>query len=384
MSTITDTFIAPPCHDQIEILYQDDHLALINKPAGLLSLSGKNPQNLDSVHYRLVQIFPGCTLAHRLDFGTSGLMVVARNKAVNAALCRQFSERTVGKVYSALLCGHLADNEGVIDAAIAKDPALFPLMSICALHGKPARSRYRVVERFYRETEGGISLPLTRVQLTPETGRTHQLRIHSRQLGHPILGCDLYGGRLLPGTEQTPRLMLHASELDFVHPIRGERITARHAARSERGLPHQIVRHFKVGVRIVFILLFLTQRAVQHNAARIALRDFIGDARGDNRVFTLFPVLDHQAGNGEAAIDQLGLRRLIHQDFFDQVAIGEVKTDIAFRQNDAIHLDQLLHLRLVFFGQRGLLLLLVQLLIALKLRLFILFHRLSGLAGLNA
>ncbi|MCH5765541.1 pseudouridine synthase, partial [Salmonella enterica] len=90
------------------------------------------------------------------------LMVVARNKAVNAALCRQFSERTVGKIYSALLCGHLADDEGVIDAAIAKDPALFPLMSICALHGKPARSRYRVVERFYRETEGGISLPLTR------------------------------------------------------------------------------------------------------------------------------------------------------------------------------------------------------------------------------
>lgn len=104
MSTITDTFIAPPCHDQIEILYQDDHLVLINKPAGLLSLSGKNPQNLDSVHHRLVQIFPGCALVHRTDFGTSGLMVVARNKAANAALCRQFSERTVSKVYSALLC----------------------------------------------------------------------------------------------------------------------------------------------------------------------------------------------------------------------------------------------------------------------------------------
>lgn len=229
MSTITDTFIAPPCHDQIEIIYQDDHLALINKPAGLLSLSGKNPQNLDSVHHRLVQIFPGCTLVHRLDFGTSGLMVVARNKAVNAALCRQFSERTVGKVYSALLCGHLADNEGVIDAAIAKDPALFPLMSICLIHGKPARSRYRVVERTYRELKDGTLLPLTRVQLIPETGRTHQLRIHCQQLGHPILGCDLYGGRLLPGTEGTPRLMLHASELHFVHPVSAEKIKAHHA-----------------------------------------------------------------------------------------------------------------------------------------------------------
>lgn len=229
MSTILDTFIAPQCHDEIELLYQDDHLVLINKPAGLLSLSGKNPQNLDSVHHRLVKIFPGCTLVHRLDFGTSGLMVVARNKAINAALCQQFSQRTVNKVYSALLCGHLDEDEGVIDAAIAKDPALFPLMSICPNHGKPARSRYRAVERFYRELEDGTLLPLTRVQLTPETGRTHQLRIHCQQLGHPILGCDLYGGLLLPGTERTPRLMLHASELDFVHPVSGELIKARNA-----------------------------------------------------------------------------------------------------------------------------------------------------------
>ena len=230
MSTILDTFIAPPCHDTIEILYQDEHLVLINKPSGLLSLSGKNPQNLDSVHYRLVQAFPGCTLIHRLDFGTSGLMVIARNKTINAALCQQFSQRTVTKIYSALLCGHLEDNEGVIDAPIAKDPALFPLMSICAITGKPARSRYRVIERFYRVGEDGTELPLTRVELTPETGRTHQLRIHCQQLGHPILGCDLYGGRLMPGTEETPRLMLHASELHFVHPVSEEIIKAQNAS----------------------------------------------------------------------------------------------------------------------------------------------------------
>ncbi|MDW8847309.1 RluA family pseudouridine synthase [Erwinia sp. MMLR14_017] len=230
MSKIIDTFIAPPCHEKIENLYQDEHLVLINKPAGLLSLSGKNPQNLDSVHYRLVKLFPGCTLVHRLDFGTSGLMVIARNKAVNAALCQQFSQRTVTKVYSALLCGHLHNNEGTIDAAIAKDPALFPLMSICAINGKPARSHYRVVERFYHDLGERRLLPVTRVELTPETGRTHQLRIHCQQLGHPILGCDLYGGRLLPGTEKTPRLMLHASELHFVHPIGGEPVKARSAS----------------------------------------------------------------------------------------------------------------------------------------------------------
>ncbi|WP_431642706.1 RluA family pseudouridine synthase [Enterobacter mori] len=226
MSVIVDNFIAPPCLDEIEILWPDEHLLLINKPSGLLSLSGKNPQNLDSVHYRLVQNFPGCTLVHRLDFGTSGLMVIARNKAINAALCHQFSQRAVKKVYSALLCGHVENDEGVIDAPISKDPALFPLMSICAVTGKPARSRYRVIERFYQAT----GLPLTRVALTPETGRTHQLRIHCQQLGHPILGCDLYGGLEWPGAETTPRLMLHASGLDFVHPVSGETINARHAA----------------------------------------------------------------------------------------------------------------------------------------------------------
>lgn len=221
MSTILDTFIAPPCHEQIEILHQDAHLLIINKPSGLLSLSGKNPQNLDSVHYRLVQQFPDCTLAHRLDFGTSGLMVVARNKAINAALCQQFSQRSVTKTYSALLCGHLREDDGVIDAPIAKDPARFPRMSISAANGKPARSRYQVMTRFYHDR-----LALTRVQLIPETGRTHQLRIHCELLGYPILGCDLYGGRERPGTEQTPRLMLHASALSFVHPVTREKIDA--------------------------------------------------------------------------------------------------------------------------------------------------------------
>lgn len=226
MSVIIDTFIAPPCHDEVEILWQDDHLLLINKPSGLLSLSGKNPQNRDSVHYRLVQDFPGCTLVHRLDFGTSGLMVIALNKAVNATLCHQFSQRAVTKVYSALLCGHVEQDGGIVDAPIAKDPALFPLMSICAVNGKPARSRYRVMERLYQNRE----VPVTRVELTPETGRTHQLRLHCQQLGHPILGCDLYGGLTLPGTGATPRLMLHASELNFIHPASGETIRARHAA----------------------------------------------------------------------------------------------------------------------------------------------------------
>ncbi|MGK9174371.1 RluA family pseudouridine synthase [Yokenella regensburgei] len=222
MPTNFDDFIAPPCTDEIALLYQDAHLLIIDKPSGLLSLSGKDPRNLDSVHYRLVQEFPGCTLVHRLDFGTSGLMVIARNKSSNVALNQQFSQRRVTKVYSALLCGHLEKDEGVIDAPVAKDPALFPLMSVCALNGKPARSHYQVVDRFYGQGEAGVRVPLTRVIFTPETGRTHQLRLHSSYIGHPILGCDFYGGLSLPGTAHTARLMLHASELRFVHPVSGE------------------------------------------------------------------------------------------------------------------------------------------------------------------
>lgn len=229
MSVIDDTFIAPPCAASIAILFEDEHLLLINKPSGLLSLSGKSPQNLDSVHYRLVQDYPGCTLVHRLDFGTSGLMVVAKNRAINALLCQQFSQRAVSKAYSALLCSHLADDEGVIDAPIAKDPTIFPLMTICATSGKPARSRYQVIELLTQPMQDQ-TVPLTRVRLVPETGRTHQLRIHSQLLGHPILGCDLYGGLLLPGCEHAPRLMLHASELDFTHPASSEPMQIRCAA----------------------------------------------------------------------------------------------------------------------------------------------------------
>ncbi|WP_294907724.1 RluA family pseudouridine synthase [Tatumella sp. UBA2305] len=227
MSEINDTFIAPPCKQQIEILYQDDSLLLIDKPAGLLSLSGKNPQNLDSVHYRLVKEYPGCTLVHRLDFGTSGLMVIALNKSVNALLCQQFSQRCVTKHYQALVCGHTEQSSGTIEAAIASNPALFPRMSLCPETGKPARSGYQVAEREFFITPDKKRLPVTRLRLLPETGRTHQLRIHCQYLGHPILGCDLYGGKEWPGTAKIPRLMLHASQLNFVHPVTLQPMVAR-------------------------------------------------------------------------------------------------------------------------------------------------------------
>ncbi|MFK8066816.1 MAG: RluA family pseudouridine synthase [Gammaproteobacteria bacterium] len=215
MTTLTDNFIVSHCEEQIEILFQDQHILLINKPSGLLSLSGKNPLNKDSVHYRLVQQFPTATMVHRLDFGTSGIMVIALSKSVNANLTKQFQDRMVVKTYIGLLDGHLISDQGSIDLPVAKDKLNFPLQKICYVNGKQATSQYEVLERFQNPSS-------SRVLFTPKTGRTHQLRIHSREIGHPILGCDLYG------TERTKdlssRLLLHAVTLEFDHPISGEKV----------------------------------------------------------------------------------------------------------------------------------------------------------------
>lgn len=213
---ITDTFIAPSCHQSIAILHEDAHLLVINKPSGLLSLSGKNPLNLDSVHYRLVQDYPSATMVHRLDFGTSGIMVLALNKETNANLTKQFQERTIIKTYLATLYGHFDQDEGVIDAPVAKGN--FPYQKICSETGKSAQSYYQVLER----NQNSVTQHKTsEILFTPKTGRTHQLRIHSQTLGHPIIGCDLYNSIINGVDTQTlaSRLCLHAYNLEFTHPI---------------------------------------------------------------------------------------------------------------------------------------------------------------------
>lgn len=213
MSSNADNFVAPPCVDEIEIIYQDEAILLVNKPSGLLTLSGKNPLNLDSVHHRLVQQFPSALMIHRLDLGTSGLLVVALNKIAAAHINRHFQLRTVNKTYQAVLAGQMTDDTGDIELPIAKDPLNFPKLKICFDTGKPASSHYEVLDR---------QADTTRVLFTPLTGRTHQLRIHSAGVGHPILGCDLYG---TPESEQmASRLLLHAMTLEFDHPLSGERM----------------------------------------------------------------------------------------------------------------------------------------------------------------
>ena len=218
--TIVDDFLAPVCEQFLVILYQDDDILLINKPSGLLSLSGKNPLNWDSVHYRLVHgqegvspAFPEAKLAHRLDFGTSGVMVVGLNAGSVQHLNKQFQARTIQKRYVAMLEGWVAEDHGRVTAAIAKDKNHFPRVKICPTTGKTAISEYRVLQRLEHPCRSLL-------EFTPHTGRTHQLRIHSQAMGHPILGCDLYKND--HSEQMADRLLLHASDLYFEHPTSGE------------------------------------------------------------------------------------------------------------------------------------------------------------------
>lgn len=220
--TIVDDFVAPVCEAPVAIMYQDADILLINKPSGLLSLSGKNPLNWDSVHYRLINgqagvtpAFPQAKLPHRLDFGTSGIMVVGLHGESSQHLNKQFQARTVQKHYVAMLEGWVVDDHGEIAAPIAKDKINFPRVKACAATGKPAISQYTVLKRLENPRR-------SLVQFTPLTGRTHQLRIHSLLLGHPILGCDLYKNER--SEAMSDRLQLHACDLYFEHPVSAERM----------------------------------------------------------------------------------------------------------------------------------------------------------------
>lgn len=215
MQPQADPFIVPKCHQQIQLVYQDAHLLIINKPSGLLSLSGKHPLNKDSVHFRLVQDFPTALMVHRLDFGTSGLMVIALNKQINKQICEQFSNRSVQKQYQAVLDGKVLVSTGEINIPIIKDADHFPLQKVCYQTGKQATSQYQVLGYNPKNNT-------TQVQFTPITGRTHQLRIHSKEIGHPIIGCDLYD--LNESYFKADRLMLHASQLVFTHPVSNEKL----------------------------------------------------------------------------------------------------------------------------------------------------------------
>lgn len=194
---------------ELEIMYEDEWLSVVNKPAGMLSVPGKS--DIDSVYGRVRRMYPEATgpmVVHRLDMATSGLMLVAKTKEVHQNLQAQFKNRTVCKRYVAWLDGIVEKKEGHIELPLRPDPEDRPRQVFDAVHGKPAVTDYTVLH--YDSGRTFISFIL-------KTGRTHQLRVHSAHplgLNAPIVGDELYGKR-------ADRLYLHAEYLGFIHPVSG-------------------------------------------------------------------------------------------------------------------------------------------------------------------
>lgn len=204
-------YLVPHSREPIAILHEDAHLLLVRKPDLLLSVPGRHPLNKDCLITRLQRDYPGASIVHRLDLDTSGIMVIPLTRECHAHISRQFQQRRVEKTYTAIVWGEPAGDSGEIDLPIAPDWANRPRQVICRERGKSALTRYRVLER-----RGDRS----RLELAPVTGRSHQLRIHTREIGHPILGCDMYAHP--EALAMAPRLMLHATTLAFKHPATGE------------------------------------------------------------------------------------------------------------------------------------------------------------------
>lgn len=204
------TYDPPP--DPPRVLHADPHVLIVDKPAGLLSVPGRGEDRADCLIARLRGSYPDVLLVHRLDLDTSGILVFARNKAAQGHLGQQFEKRTVDKVYTARLHGEMADPGGRVDLPLTVDWPNRPRQHVNHATGRPAQTDWQTL---------AVGDGETRVRLMPLTGRSHQLRVHMAELGHPILGDTLYA---TGAARAHPRLMLHAETLALHHPASGERL----------------------------------------------------------------------------------------------------------------------------------------------------------------
>jgi len=198
----------PPLEPRLTIIHEDRDMVVVIKPSGLLSVPGRTPELFDSVLSRVREIHPAAQAVHRLDLGTSGVLVVATRRKAETILRQQFQNRLTRKLYLARVQGVMSEDSGQVDLPLICDWPNRPMKMVCHDTGKPAQTDYQVLER-----DGESTLVLLR----PHTGRSHQLRVHMASLGHPILGDNLYG-EARPGE----RLLLHASQLGLYHPYSGE------------------------------------------------------------------------------------------------------------------------------------------------------------------
>jgi len=204
------SFKAALASDGIGLIWVDDTLVVVDKPPGMLSVPGRGDGVRDNLTTRVMACFADALTVHRLDQATSGLMLFARGLEMQRGLSRCFEKRRVAKRYEAVVAGVLADAEGRIEAPLRLDWPHRPRQVVDAQDGKPSLTLWQRLR-----TEPRSDGSATRVSLAPVTGRSHQLRVHLMHIGHPILGDDLYA----PEPQRAPRLLLHACEIGFAHPL---------------------------------------------------------------------------------------------------------------------------------------------------------------------
>ncbi len=203
----------PPADEGLSVLYHDDVLLVVDKPSGLLSVPGRGEDKQDCLLSRLHAEYEDALIVHRLDMETSGVMVFARNKEVHRQLSQLFEQREVQKRYLAVVDGRIKNASGKVDLPLICDWPNRPRQIVDHVQGKPSVTLYKVLSR-------DIDKNTTRVELEPETGRSHQLRVHLQSIGHPILGDRLYANE--QQQSKAPRLLLHALSLGFIHPVTSE------------------------------------------------------------------------------------------------------------------------------------------------------------------
>ena len=216
MAANPDFIYQPPMSPYLDIIYKDDDLVVINKGSGLLSVPGRLPEHQDCLQNRVSRVLPNATIVHRLDMATSGIILMALNKPAHVDISRQFEKRLTKKSYIARVCGEVKESNGSIDLPLICDWPNRPKQKVDYDQGKKALTYWRVIS--IDERQGEVS---TLLELTPITGRSHQLRVHMLALGHPILGDRLYAHDRALNVSQ--RLQLHAQVLEIAHPVNGEK-----------------------------------------------------------------------------------------------------------------------------------------------------------------
>lgn len=203
-----ENFVYAPPQTDLDVVHKDDWILVLSKPAKLLTVAGRKKEHADCLEARVKRQFPEARIVHRLDMETSGLIIMALDSRTHKNLSLQFEQRRTQKEYVARIWGTPKEDQGIVDLPLRCDWPNRPLQMVDLTHGKQSKTKWQIVERENEDT--------TRVLLKPITGRTHQLRVHMKEIGHPILGDDFYAHE--KAFKASERLNLHAHKLMIFHP----------------------------------------------------------------------------------------------------------------------------------------------------------------------